>query len=120
MSTEDASGWSGHDSDVLDSLANERNGLAWQRTALSWFAAGAAVARYFAGDGLLNKRSAIGWLMVALGALIWYEGIRHYHHNAASIRADVPTRMPVRTMQVVWLTTSSAIAVIVAIEIAGF
>jgi uncharacterized membrane protein YidH (DUF202 family) len=115
----DSTDWSGHDPGVRESLANERNGLAWQRTALSWAASGAAVARYFASDGLLRARTSIGWLMIAVGAVIWFEGARHYHRQATSIRADEPTRVPLRTLQIVWAFTVAVTMAVIAIEVAG-
>jgi putative membrane protein len=109
--------WPGHDPDVLDSLANERNGLAWQRTALAWVASGAAVARYFSTDGLLTTKTSIGFLMLAVGALVWFDGARRYHRHAANIRADEPMPVPMRSIRLVALATTFAVAAIVTIEI---
>jgi uncharacterized membrane protein YidH (DUF202 family) len=112
-------GWSGHDPGVIGSLANERTGLAWQRTALSWVASGATVARYFASGGLLQARTSIGWSMVAIGAFVGIQGLRHYHRHDNDLRSGVPTRMPVRTIRVVWLATTVMIFSIAAIETAA-
>ncbi len=112
--------WLGHDPDVLTSLANERNGLAWQRTALSWVAAGATVTRYFASNGLLTARASIGYLMLAIGALIWFDGYRTYQHHAAAIRADQPTAASSMTLRVVGWATTLVIAAVVAVEVLTF
>jgi uncharacterized membrane protein YidH (DUF202 family) len=72
---------------VLGSLANERTHLAWQRTAMSWAGAGAAVIRVFAEDGVLRLRTATGALMVLVGALVWVDGQRRYRAADAAIRA---------------------------------
>jgi uncharacterized membrane protein YidH (DUF202 family) len=112
--------WLGHDPDVLESLAVERNGLAWQRTSLSWVAAGATVARYFAGNGLLTARASIGYLMLAIGALIWFDGYRTYHRHAAAIRADQPTPASSMTLRVVSWATTLVIAAVVAVEVVSF
>jgi uncharacterized membrane protein YidH (DUF202 family) len=118
MSSTEPSGWAGHDPGVLDSLANERNGLAWQRTALSWFGSGAAVARYFSSDGLLTARATIGWLMMAAGAAIWFAGVQQYHAQDSRLRADLPTSMPVRRIALISFVTSSVIATVIVVEIA--
>jgi uncharacterized membrane protein YidH (DUF202 family) len=110
-------GWAGHDPDVLDSMANERNGLAWQRTALSWFASGAAVARYFSTSGLWTARMAIGWSMLLVGALVWLAGSHQYHRQVTNLRADLPTAVPVRRIRAVAFATTAVITAIVAIEI---
>jgi uncharacterized membrane protein YidH (DUF202 family) len=109
--------WLGHDPDVVTSLANERNGLAWQRTALSWVAAGASVARYFAGNGLLTARTSIGYLMLAIGALIWFDGYRTYHRHAVALNADQPTTASSMTLRVVGWATTMVIAAVVAAEV---
>jgi uncharacterized membrane protein YidH (DUF202 family) len=119
VTDESTPGWAGHNPDVLGSMANERNGLAWQRTALSWVASGATVARYFASGGILRARTSIGLLMIAVGALIWIDGARHYQHRAHKIRADEPTRIPAGTLRIVSIATTIVIATIIAIETAN-
>lgn len=119
MTDNGSAGWTGHDPDVLDSLANERNGLAWQRTALSWVASGATVAHYFASGGLLNAQTSIGLMMIAVGALIWIDGNRHYHHQAHNIRADEPTRIPATTIRIVAAATTLVIVAIILTETAN-
>lgn len=116
----DPANWAGHDPDVLGSLANERNGLAWQRTALSWVASGATVTRYFSGNGLLTARATIGYLMLAVGALVWFDGVRRYHRQSDSIRADEPTKLSETTIRTVGYATTAVIAIIIAIELAAF
>jgi uncharacterized membrane protein YidH (DUF202 family) len=109
--------WAGHDPGVLTSLANERNELAWQRTALAWVAAGAGVARYFSSDGLLHARTSIGWLMIAAGALIWWFGRKQYRRRASSIRDDHATVAPATAIRVVWAATTIISALVIAVEI---
>ena len=117
MSDPSAADWAGHDPDVLGSLAIERNGLAWQRTALSWVAAGGAVARYFAGDGLLHPRAAVGYLMIAVAGLMWFDGSRRYRRDAGAIRADQPTAVPVGTIAAVWAVTSIVLGLVIVFEV---
>lgn len=54
---------------MAESLANERNGLAWQRTALSWLGAVAVVARYVSEGGVMHARTLLGMLMSAVGVI---------------------------------------------------
>ena len=110
-------GWQGHDRDVLGSLANERNGLAWQRTALSWFGAGAAVVRYFSGDGLVTSRSTIGYLMLVLGAFIWIDGTRRYQFHDQRIRDDAPNVVPAGTIRSIGYATTAVIVAIIVVEL---
>lgn len=117
MTNDSSENWRGHDPDVLDSLANERNGLAWQRTALSWVAAGVAVARYFSGGGLLRARTSIGWMMVVVGTGIWAIGNRTYRRHAEAIRSNAPTSVPTGAIALVVWTTTFAIGAILAVEI---
>jgi uncharacterized membrane protein YidH (DUF202 family) len=118
MSDANTPQWGGHDPGVLDSLANERNGLAWQRTALSWCAAGAAVARYFSSDGLLTARASIGWLMMAAGIAIWFAGVHQYHAQDSNLRADLPTAVPARRITMISFVTASVVATVIIIELA--
>lgn len=91
------------------SLANERNLLAWQRTAMSWGAAGAIVTRYFVTKDLLRPQSAVGMSMLMVAALIWFDGTRRYHANAVAIRSDHALRVPQRTIRAVWIATLGVI-----------
>jgi uncharacterized membrane protein YidH (DUF202 family) len=106
-----------HHPGVLTSLANERNELAWQRTALSWVAAGGAAARYFSNDGLLHARAAIGWLMIATGVVVWWFGRTQYRRRASSIRNDRPTTAPSNALRVVWGATTLVSAFVLAVEL---
>jgi uncharacterized membrane protein YidH (DUF202 family) len=112
-------GWTGHDPGVLASLANERNELAWQRTALAWVAAGAGVARYFSSDGLLHARTSLGWLMIATGALIWWFGRTQYRRRVLSLQNDRPMTAPSTVLRVVWAATTVVSALVIAVEIGG-
>ena len=107
------------DAGVLGSLANERTHLAWQRTAMSWAGAGAAVIRVFAEDGVLRPRTATGVLMVLVGGLVWVDGQRRYRAADAAIRAGAPPRVPVHSIRAVWLATVLAVAVTVVAEVAS-
>lgn len=111
--------WSGHHPDVIDSLANERVGLAWQRTALSWLAAGVAVVRYFASDGLLHRRTVIGWAMVAVAGILWVDGTRRYRAVDRALRTDQPTSVPTATIRLVWIATVTVIFASIAFETFG-
>ncbi len=109
--------FAGHDPDVLGSLANERNGLAWQRTALSWVASGAAVARYFAEGGLLRPSTVIGLIMVVIGAVMWLESARRYRYDAHAIRSNEVVRSPAASIRLLWLVTTSLIAMAIVVEV---
>lgn len=111
------SDFSGHDPEVVASLANERNELAWQRTALSWLASGGAVARYFAPGGILSSRALVGWLMLVVGGVIWLDGAQRYRRHAAALAANRPTAVPVNTIRLVWLVTVAVIATVIAVEL---
>lgn len=102
---------------VLTSLANERSHLAWQRTAMSWGAAGALVTRYFATEGLFTAQTTVGMLMLVVGALMWLDGTRRYHRAATAIRAADPVPVPVGTIRMVWLATVVVIAAAVVVEV---
>ncbi len=108
---------SASDRDVIDSLALERNGLAWQRTAMSWAAAGCAVTRYFARGGLFTIRASIGYLMLAMGAMIWAEGARRYHRQAKVIRAGQPITAPAFVIRSVGYATTLVVVAIITIEL---
>ena len=105
-----------HVSEVGASLANERNLLAWQRTAMSWAAAGAVVARYFATDGLLRPSTIVGMLMMIVGALVWLDGTRRYHRAVIAIRANAHIPVPVRALQAVWIASVLVIVAAIVIE----
>jgi uncharacterized membrane protein YidH (DUF202 family) len=120
VTTPAGNGWLGHDPDVLGSLANERNGLAWQRTALAWLSAGAAVARYFASDGLLTGRAFVGWSMLLVGVAVWLAGTRQYHRQASKLRADLPAPVSVASITTISVITTVAIAAVVVIEIVSW
>jgi uncharacterized membrane protein YidH (DUF202 family) len=107
------------DDGVLSSLANERSHLAWQRTAMSWGGAGAVVTRYFAEDGILTLRTTVGMAMLVVGALMWLDGSRRYHHAARAIREGRPVEVPVATLRAVWLATVVVIALAVGVELAA-
>ena len=105
------------DRDVLGSLALERNGLAWQRTAMSWAAAGCTVTRYFSRGGLFAVRTSIGYLMLATAAMIWVDGVRRYHRQAAIIRSGRPITSPALAIRSVGYATTMVIAAIIVIEL---
>ena len=106
-------------SPVLSSLANERNLLAWQRTAMSWGGAGAVVTRYFATDGLLRAQTVVGMLMLVVGALMWLDGTRRYHRVADALRAPGAraVAIPLATIRVVWLSTVAVTVAAVVVEV---
>ncbi len=112
--------WQGHDPDVLNSLANERNGLAWQRTALSWLGAGAAVVRYFSSNGLLTARTSVGYLMLMLGLFMGFDGSRRYRYHDRRIRDDEPHMVPATTIRAIGYATTLVIALIIAVELVKF
>ena len=114
---EEPGDWKGHDPDVLGSLANERVGLAWQRTSLAWAGAGVAIMRYFAESGLRQPRVFAGLAMVLLAGVFWIDGTRRYRSAALAIRENRPTVVPARTLQVVWVSTFLLIGAVAAFEI---
>jgi uncharacterized membrane protein YidH (DUF202 family) len=105
------------DPDVIGSLALERNVLAWQRTAMSWAAAGCTVTRYFSRGGLFAIRTSIGYLMLAVGAMIWVDGIRRYHRQAAIIRSAQPITAAAFAVRSVGYATTLVVAAIIVIEL---
>jgi uncharacterized membrane protein YidH (DUF202 family) len=109
-----------HSPELRESLANERNGLAWQRTSLSWMGSGAAVTRYFADDGLLRAQTIVGWLMLAVGGSMWLGSVRRYHRNADAIRDDVATTVPLAAIRATWIASVIAIGVAIATEISSY
>ncbi len=111
--------WAGHHPGVIDSLANERVGLAWQRTALSWLAAGLGVVRYFAADGILHRRTVVGWAMVVVAGILWIDGARRYRMVDRALRTDQPTSVPRGTIVMVWLATVAVIFASIAFEVFG-
>jgi uncharacterized membrane protein YidH (DUF202 family) len=106
-------------SPVLSSLANERNLLAWQRTAMSWGGAGAVVTRYFATDGLLRPQTVVGMLMLVVGALMWLDGARRYHRVADALRVPGAhgVAIPLTTIRVVWLSTVTVTVAATVVEV---
>jgi hypothetical protein len=56
---------------------------------MSGAGAGAVVTRYFAADGPVRPQTAVGMLMLAVGALMWLDGSRRYHRADAAIAAAV-------------------------------
>lgn len=108
-----------HADGVIESRAAERNNLAWQRTAVTWLAAGAAVIRYFSEDGL-RARSAVGWMMVAVGAAMWFTGHHRYHRTATTLRDDDPLPVSIVPMLVIAVSSGFVAAIIVAVELADW
>ena len=102
---------------VIESVAAERNLLAWQRTAMSWGGAGAVITRYFGTDGLLRPQTAIGMLMLLVGALMWLDGTRRYHRVTAALRAGQHPPLPMATIRVVWAATVVATLAAVVVEV---
>jgi uncharacterized membrane protein YidH (DUF202 family) len=105
------------DRDVIDSLALERNGLAWQRTAMSWAAAGGTVTRYFSRGGIFAVRTGIGYLMLAMAAMIWVDGVRRYHRQAEIIRSGGSVTAPAFAIRSVGYATTLVVAAIIVIEL---
>lgn len=106
-----------HVSAVAASLANERNLLAWQRTAMSWGAAGAVVTRFFAPEGLLRPSTIVGMLMLVVGALVWLDGTRRYHRAVIAIRTGAHVPVPVGAIQAVWIASVLVVATAVVVEV---
>lgn len=104
---------------MAESLVNERNGLAWQRTALSWLGAGAVVARYVSEGGVMHARTLLGMLMSAVGVIIWAGGAERYRRKDRRIRADEQTPLPTGVIPLVWLVTLAVIAALAAVEFGG-
>lgn len=73
---------------VIESTATERTSLAWRRTAFSWMAAGAAVARYFV-DRPTDVRFLAGVGLMLSGGAIWIFGVIQYRRRAGSLAAGV-------------------------------
>jgi uncharacterized membrane protein YidH (DUF202 family) len=111
--------WAGHHPGVIDSFANERVGLAWQRTALSWLAAGLGVVRYFSADGTLHPRTVVGWAMVVIAGILWIDGARRYRAVDRALRTDQPTSVPRGTILMVWIATVAVIFASIVLEALG-
>lgn len=84
---------------------------------MSWAAAGATVTRYFSRGGVFAVRTSIGYLMLAMGAMIWVDGVRRYHRQAAMIRSARPITAPAVAIRSVGYATTLVIAAIVVIEL---
>ena len=109
--------WPGHHPDVGASMANERVGLAWQRTSMAWLGAGAGVARYFAEGGLRHPRVLVGCAMVLVGGIIWMTGVHRYRGAARAIRNDHPISGPGDRLRLVWLSTVVVIWLAIVCEV---
>jgi putative membrane protein len=104
-----------HEPDARFTYANERTFLAWNRTALALIATGVAATQ------LLPKiqgnwgRRLLGLPLIALGALVAGESLRHWRANQEAMRRGQP--LPKSTMPVVLtsgIVTISLIGVVLA------
>jgi len=84
----------GREPDPRFSFANERTFLAWNRTALSLIAAGAAAAAFLR-VGLGGARLIVALPLILLGSVLSFASYREWKHNEHALRLDQP--LPYRT-----------------------
>lgn len=70
---------------VMRSTAAERTSFAWNRTALVWAGAGAAVTRYFLRSSHWDQRAGVGIAMILCGVAMWVFGHWHYRRRHAAL-----------------------------------
>jgi putative membrane protein len=76
--------------DVRFSYANERTFLAWNRTALALIATGIAATQFLPNFHITGGRRILGLPLVALGALVAAESLRHWRANERAMRRGDP------------------------------
>lgn len=84
----------GREPDPRFSFANERTFLAWNRTALSLVAAGAAAAAFLR-TGLGGARLLVALPLILLGTVLSFASYAQWRNNERALRLDQP--LPYRT-----------------------
>lgn len=84
----------GREPDPRFSFANERTFLAWNRTALSLVAAGAAAAAFLR-LGVGGARLLVALPLILLGTVISFASYAQWKHNEHALRLEQP--LPYRT-----------------------
>jgi putative membrane protein len=83
--------------DVRFTYANERTFLAWNRTALALIATGVAATQLLPKFDMTWGRRLLGIPLVALGAFVALESLRHWRASEKAMRRSMPlptSRLP--------------------------
>lgn len=103
--------------DVRFTYANERTFLAWNRTALALIATGVAATQLLPDLSVAGGRRLLGVPLIALGAVVAAESLRHWRANERAMRNGEP--LPRSTMPVV-LTAGIVVIGVLAVIVASF
>jgi putative membrane protein len=76
--------------DVRFTYANERTFLAWNRTALALIATGVAATQLLPRLNVTWGRRILGLPLIALGAVVAVESLRHWRANERAMRRGEP------------------------------
>lgn len=76
---------------LASGAVSERVAAAWNRTALSWLAAGLAMVRYFGPDGFTSLPAMAGYAMICV-ALTAFAGaaLRYWRHSVRGASRATP------------------------------
>ncbi len=99
-------------------LAAERTELAWDRSALSLFACGAAIVKGLPKVTGGSAHPAAGMAVLALGALVWAAGLPYARARAHATRQGC--RAVARRRELLPMAAGSAIVGVAAFVIAAF
>jgi putative membrane protein len=102
--------------DVRFTYANERTFLAWNRTALALIATGVAATQLLPKLDVAWGRRLLGLPLIALGALVAEESLRHWWANEQAMRQGRP--LPRSTMPLV-LTVGIVLVSVIAVVLAA-
>jgi putative membrane protein len=102
--------------DVRFTYANERTFLAWNRTALALIATGVAATQLLPKLQVEWGRRLLGLPLIALGALVAAESLRHWRANERAMRRGEP--LP-RSLMPVVLAVGVVVVAVIAVVLAA-
>ncbi len=102
--------------DARFTYANERTFLAWNRTALALVATGVAATQLLPKLSVAGGRRLLGLPLIALGAVVAADSLRHWRANERAMRRGEP--LPRSTMPFV-LTAGIVVIGILAVVVAA-
>jgi putative membrane protein len=103
--------------DVRFTYANERTFLAWNRTALALIATGVAATQLLPKLQVQWGRRLLGLPLIALGALVAIESLRHWKANERAMRRGEP--LPKSLMPLI-LSVGVVVVSLIAVVLAAF
>ncbi len=103
--------------DVRFTYANERTFLAWNRTALALIATGVAATQLLPKLQVEWGRRLLGLPLIALGALVAAESLRHWRANERAMRRGEP--LP-RSLMPLVLAVGVVVVAVIAVVLAAF